>query len=127
MSGTPDAGDGAGVELAEFWGEASPEPPPPGPEGDGAVQRLEEPAWWDGPPPLRQALEGVSRAVRLQAVAALAALAAAPDPLPAPPEEPPPARPAPTTAAPQPRAIALPGFEDAVRGQVQRRAGWRWR
>ncbi len=123
MSGPPDAVGDAGESLGRFWGEAPPSVPPPAGDDGGALARLADPAWWDGSQPLRPALDAVYAAVRQRARACLAALAAAPDPLPpAPPSQQPP-----PPAAVQPRAIALPGFEDAVRGRAPRRAGWRWR
>ncbi len=123
MSGPPDAVGDAGESLGRFWGEAPPSVPPPAGDDGGALARLADPAWWDGSQPLRPALDALYAAVRHRARACLAALAAAPDPLPPGPPSPQPQAP----AVVQPRAIALPGFEDAVRGRTPRRAGWRWR
>ena len=125
MSGPPDAGGEPGEDLGRYWGEALPTEPPPIAADGGALARLAEPAWWAGSQPLRPALDAVYAEVRRQASAALAALAAAPDSLPEAAPKPRPKPPEPVAV--QPRVIALPGFEDAVRGQAPRRAGWRWR
>lgn len=131
MSGPADAGDAAGVDLDRFWGGVPPAVPPDIARDGPAIACLEEPSWWEGSQPLRPALEAVYAAVARQAASALAALAAAPDAaLPQLPGADVAAQDAPAAASPapaQPRAVALPGFEDAVRGLAPRRAGWRWR
>ena len=126
------------VIPALFWGEEARGDAPGGdadhrgPDGP-ALERLTEPSWWQGRPPLLEVLAAVYTAVADRAGAALRALVP-PPPVPVPVEE----VPLPPAAVPEPERVAvaaaalpvararplplmLPGLEEAMRTSGGRR------